>query len=198
MIPSPAIDSPAINSPAIDSPARDPLLSATDLAQLVQVHGRRLRNFIRRRVGNAADVDDLVQDTCLEALRCLGRYQGHSRPETWFFGIAMNLVRSHYKHAYARPRFEDESAGADIQDDLSEDPLDTLARHQEIDRLLKLVEELPEPSSTVLTLVFDERLTYEQAAHRLQIPIGTVRSRISRVRALLKNTPQPSNHQAQT
>jgi RNA polymerase sigma factor (sigma-70 family) len=186
-----------MSSQSVDPPSREPLLSAADLAQLVRVHGRRLRNFIRRRVGNAADIDDLVQDTCLEALRCLGRYQGNSRPETWFFGIAMNLVRNHYKHVYAHPKLEDESSGLEVEEDMSEDPLDTLARHQEIERLRKLVEQLPEASSVVLTLVFDEHLTYEQAADRLQIPIGTVRSRISRVRSLLKSHSQHLGHQAQ-
>lgn len=164
----------------------DSLLSVSDLARLVREHGRRLRNFIRRRVANGADVEDLMQETCFEALRCLGRYQGHSRPETWLFGIAMNLVRNHYKQARARPVFEDEKAGIDAQADMAEDPLDTLERLQEIDRLLGVVECLPEGSAMVLTLVFDEQLTYEEAASRLQIPVGTVRSRIARARAMLR------------
>jgi RNA polymerase sigma factor (sigma-70 family) len=164
----------------------DPLLSASDLERLVRQHGRRLHNFIRRRVGNTADVDDLVQDTCLEALRCLRRYQGHSRPETWLFGIALNLVRSHYKHARTRPVFEEEDAGLDAQAEMAEDPRETIERLQEINRLLHVVEQLPEASASVLTLVFDERLSYEQAASRLQIPVGTVRSRIARARALLR------------
>lgn len=176
-----------------DNPNHPPL-TPTDLSRLVRQYGARLRNFIRRRVGNAADVDDLVQDTCLEALRCLHRYQGHSRPETWLFGIAMNLVRGHYKRARYQPILEEEEAGLEAQEDLSEDPLDTLARYQEIERMHSLVGELPEASSSVLTLVFDERLTYEQAADRLQIPVGTVRSRIARARALLKSDKQPRSH----
>jgi RNA polymerase sigma factor (sigma-70 family) len=181
-------------SPSAEDVANDSLLSTTDLACLVRDHGLRLRNFIRRRVGNAADVDDLVQDTCLEALRCLGRYQGHSRPETWLFGIALNLVRGHYKRASTQPMFEDEEAGLTVQEGMSEDPLDTLARHQEIERLHHLVSDLPKAASMVMTLVFDEHLTYEQAASRLRIPIGTVRSRIARVRALLKSDKQSRNH----
>jgi RNA polymerase sigma-70 factor (ECF subfamily) len=48
------------------------------------------------------------------------------------------------------------------------------------------VDRLPQESVTVLTVVIDERLTYEQAAERLRIPVGTVRSRLSRARAILK------------
>jgi len=187
-----------MSSPSTEPIDSDPLLSANDLAQLVHVHGRRLRNFIRRRVGNAADVDDLVQDTCVEALRCLNGYRGNSRPETWLFGIAMNLVRGHYKHAHTRTIFVEEEAGLDAQEDMSEDPLDTLARNQEIERMFRLVEDLPENASAVLRLVFDERLTYEQAASRLQIPVGTVRSRISRVRALLRGGSAPQIHQSKS
>jgi RNA polymerase sigma factor (sigma-70 family) len=168
-----------------------PPLTPADLSRLVREDGARLRNFIRRRVGNAADVDDLVQDTCLEALRCLHQYQGHSRPETWLFGIAMNLVRGHYKRARIQPIFEEEEMGLDAQLDFSEDPIDTLARYQDIERMHLLVDALPEAQSNVLKLVFDERLTYEQAADRLKIPVGTVRSRIARVRALLKSDKLP-------
>jgi RNA polymerase sigma-70 factor (ECF subfamily) len=79
------------------------LLTEADLARLVRVHGRSLRNFIHRRVGNTADVEDLMQDIYLEALQCLGRYQGAPRPETWLFSIALNLVRGHCKHVSLRP-----------------------------------------------------------------------------------------------
>lgn len=172
-----------------------PLLSASDLERLVRSQGRRLHNFIRRRVGNAADVEDLVQDTCLEALRCLARYQGQSKPETWLFGIALNLVRGHYKQARSRPVFEDEDAGLDVQAEMAEDPRETLERLQEIGRLLRVVEQLPVASASVLTLVFDERLTYEQAAKRLQIPVGTVRSRIARARAQLRGDSPTTKEQ---
>ena len=172
------------------------LLSASDLERLVRVHGRRLHNFIRRRVGNAADVEDLVQDTCVEALRCLPRYRGQSRPETWLFGIALNLVRGHYKHAKSRPVFEEEEEGLEAQAEMAEDPREVIERLQEISRLLRVVEQLPEASASVLTLVFDERLTYEEAASRLQIPVGTVRSRIARARALLRGHSTASKEQS--
>lgn len=181
-----------------NAPDPSSLLSDVDLERLVRDHGRRLHNFIRRRVGNGADVDDLVQDTCLEALRSLKHYQGRSRPETWLFGIAVNLVRGHYKHARTKPVFEREEEGVDVQAEMAEDPRETIERLQEVSRMLDVVEGLPESFAQVLTLVFDEQLTYEQAATRLKIPIGTVRSRIARARALLKGhttgTKEPAHH----
>jgi RNA polymerase sigma factor (sigma-70 family) len=171
-------------------PARAlPLLAAADLDHLVRTHGRRLRNFIRRRVGNAADVEDLVQDTCLEALRCMAHFHGTARPETWLFGIALNLVRGHFRRAGLRPAAEGEAADTDA-DALAEDPVETIERHQEIDRMVRLMDRLPRASVSVLTLVFDEQLTYEQAASRLQVPVGTIRSRIARARTMLKGPQQ--------
>lgn len=174
-----------------------PLLSTSDLERLVRDHGRRLRNFIRRRIGNAADVEDLVQDTCLEALRCIGRYQGQSKPETWLFGIALNLVRGHYKQSRSRSAMEHAESAEDTPVEMAEDPRETLERQQEIHRLVRIVDRLPAQSIAVLTLVFDDQLTYSEAASRLQIPIGTVRSRIARARVMLRgeadvNTAQES------
>lgn len=49
---------------------------------LARTHAARLASFLRRRVGNPHDVEDLVQDTLLEAVRCIDQFQGQSRPET--------------------------------------------------------------------------------------------------------------------
>jgi RNA polymerase sigma factor (sigma-70 family) len=169
------------------------LLTEADLERLVRTHSRRLHNFIHRRVGNIADVEDLMQDTCLEALRCLGRFQGASRPETWLFGIALNLVRGHYKRAGSRPVLVAEISEEEAPSETFEDPVETVERFEEIGRLSQRMEELSPASVSVLTLVFDERLTYEQAAHRLHIPVGTVRSRIARARAVLKKRTNTKN-----
>lgn len=172
-----------------------PLLSSADLERLVRDHGRRLRNFIRRRIGNAADVEDLVQDTCLEALRCIERYQGNSKPETWLFGIALNLVRGHYKQSRLRPGLEQAEFSTDIATEMAEDPRETLERQQEIRRLSRVMDRMPTASVAVLTLVFDDQLTYAEAASKLQIPIGTVRSRIARARVMLRGDADASEVQ---
>jgi RNA polymerase sigma factor (sigma-70 family) len=173
----------AIISPPLPYPA----LTLADLDGLVRAHGRRLRHFIRRRVANADDVEDLLQDTYLEALRCLDRFQGASRPETWLFGIAVNLVRGHYKRNAHRPLFEDELEEEIRETELAQDPLEAIARMQAITRLERAADRLPLDTRRVLTLVLDEHLSYEEAADRLCIPVGTVRSRLSRARAALRS-----------
>jgi RNA polymerase sigma factor (sigma-70 family) len=156
-----------------------------DVEELVRTHARRLRNFVRRRVGNPQDVDDLVQETCMEAIRCADKFQGHSLPETWLFGIAMNLMRNFYKNARMQSIFDYNDADK-MPDTLAEDTLDTVARHQLLDRFRRVLDKLSPETQLILELVFDTQCSYEEAAAILGIPVGTVRSRISRARDLLK------------
>jgi RNA polymerase sigma factor (sigma-70 family) len=167
-----------------------PLLNEDALAAMIRLHGKRLQNFIRRRVGNPSDVEDLAQETCLEAFRCLSQYKGQSRPETWLFGIALNLVRSYYKRAQSMIETEDGDGDTTDIASSSEDPAYVVENRQRLLRVRVAVDCLSEESIAVLILVFDEQLTYEQAATVLHIPIGTVRSRVSRARAMLKEIDQ--------
>lgn len=163
-------------------------LDHESLSLLLKKHSRRLYSFVRRRVRNPADVEDLVQETCVEALRCLSRFQGHSRPETWLFGIAMNLVRSHYKTTRAHDVFDYAEENEDEKHPIAEDTLDTVERYQMLARVDAVLKELPEDTRQLLQLVFDDNCSYEEAAEILGIPLGTVRSRLSRARALIKKS----------
>lgn len=161
-------------------------LSLHELDQLVRVHSGRLANFLRRRVGNPHDVEDLVQDTLLEAVRCVDQFQRQSRPETWLFGIAMNLMRNYYKRSRQRD-FHVSADADDIASEAADDPLE-IAHYREVaDRVARLLPALSHDHQQLLHLVVWDDLSYEEAATRLSIPIGTVRSRVSRARSFLKS-----------
>jgi RNA polymerase sigma factor (sigma-70 family) len=162
------------------------LLRGIDLEQLIRAHSRRLYNFVRRRVGNPADVDDLVQDTYVEAVKSVGKFHGYSRPETWLFGIAMNLVRNHYKRAHLHNVFE-YSDVEDMHGDTAEDPMEAAERHQTMIRIVNAIGQLPRETQMIFHLIFDDNCSYEEAATTLGMPVGTIRSRISRARALLRD-----------
>jgi RNA polymerase sigma factor (sigma-70 family) len=158
-----------------------------DIEDLIRTHSRRLHSFVRRRIGNPQDVEDLVQETCLEAIRCMDKFQGQSRPETWLFGIAMNLMRNYYKSARQHDIF-DYNDTEDAPHAMAEDTVDTVERHETLERLGKALQTLPHETQLILELVFDAQCSYEEAAAILGIPIGTVRSRISRARGMLKDS----------
>jgi RNA polymerase sigma factor (sigma-70 family) len=174
-------------APSDDSafPPQQTRLDMTELDQLVRTHAARLASFLRRRVGNPQDVEDLVQDTLLEAVRCIDQFQGQSRPETWLFGIAVNLTRNYYKRAKLRDIYTDADTD-DVPSNSADNPADIAEHRERMRRVASAVRELPENSHQLLQYVVQDDLSYEEVAHQLGIPIGTVRSRISRARAFLK------------
>jgi RNA polymerase sigma factor (sigma-70 family) len=153
---------------------------------LVRAHASRLASFVRRRIGNPADVEDIVQDTLLEAVRCLDRFQGHSKPETWLFGIALNLTRNHYKRAKVRDVYSDVDTD-EVPSERADDPSQIAEYRERMFRVVHAVDALPDDTHQLLQFIFDDELSYKEIATRLGIPVGTVRSRISRARSALRN-----------
>lgn len=161
-------------------------LGRREFEQLVRAQNARLHSFVRRRVGNPSDVEDIVQDTMVEALKGLDRYRGQSRPETWIFGIAMNLIRNHYKRGRVRDVVDHDSEVESIAVEGGSDPARVCEHREMLRRMHVVCERLNEDTRVILERVFDDCLTYEETACVLGIPVGTVRSRIARVRLQLR------------
>ncbi|AIR67754.1 RNA polymerase sigma factor [Dickeya fangzhongdai] len=161
--------------------------NTVDWEQVFRLHGKRLQNFIRKRVSNREDVEDLQQMTYLEVLKNREKFAGASRPETWVFGIALNLVRNHFKQARYR--------AVDISDDALEamevlstdiDPSRITECDHSLNRALTASAHLPEETRKMLMMLLDADVSYQDIAEQLNIPIGTVRSRLSRARGYLR------------
>jgi RNA polymerase sigma factor (sigma-70 family) len=162
-------------------------MSLQEIESLARTHGTRLTSFLRRRVGNPHDVEDLVQDTLLEAMRCMSQFQGQSRPETWLFGIALNLSRTYHKRARVRDIYVDVET-EDIPSQRCDDPCEIAAQRQSLACLADAMRQLPGDSYKLLELVVQANLSYDDAAREMGIPIGTVRSRVSRMRSQLRRS----------
>lgn len=154
--------------------------------KLVAAQHKRLFNFIRKHIKNPADAEDLTQQTFIEAWRSLQNFRGEASPTTWLFGIAMNLVRNFSTRSVAN-RYEFVSDEVlNYVESAADTPAAAAERRSTIkflDRELSLLE--PEMRE-VLILVCMEGMAYQDAAEVLNIPIGTVRSRVSRARAYLR------------
>lgn len=159
---------------------------AIDLDRLFRTHQVHLYRFVRRYVRNNEDAEDVVQQTFVEAVRCAPRFAGLSKPSTWLFGIALNLARNHVRRSCA-----------DLSDTVEETLLEQIADEHanpaqlvEMRQIAMLAQEMMENLSGDMRHTFEAVLegdcTYEDAATRLGIPIGTVRSRVSRVRAAIR------------
>ena len=140
----------------------------------------RLRRFAYGLTGSLEDGDDLVQGACERALRRLDQFQPGTRFDSWMYRIVQNLWIDQRRARQVRPE-----AGMEPAD------LEALAvgdAERELDARLALtnvqraVKALPDEQRAVLLLVCVEGLSYKAAAEVLEIPLGTVMSRLARAR----------------
>ncbi len=141
----------------------------------------QLRRYARGLLYDREQADDLVQDTLERAWTKLSQWQaqrGELRP--WAFSIMHNLFVDQLR---GRRHQLEEAAGQALPDQVqAATQTDGLAL-RDLDRMLQ---RLPPDHREVLLLVAVEGLTYEQTAAVLQVPVGTVMSRLSRARARLR------------
>ena len=155
-------------------------------SDLVARHRQRLVRFVLRHVGHAAEAEDLAQQAFAEAARAYAGFRGESQLSTWLYGIAMNLVRNHLARApQRRYGFDDESALDHIAGH-GPDPEQQCAMNQLVRVLQSELDGLMPEMREVLLLVALDDMPYEDAATLLAVPVGTVRSRVSRARAHLR------------
>ena len=153
---------------------------------LVRDHQQRLYRFVLHKISHAADAEDLTEQAFVEAAKAYQTYRGESELSTWLYGVAMNLVRNYLTRApHPRYGFETEDALNEIGSDQA-DPSQQLAHSQAIRVLQREIDGLPEDMRNVLLMVAMDELSYEEAAVMLAVPVGTVRSRVSRARSTLR------------
>lgn len=150
-----------------------------------RAHGQSIYRFIMRRVRSAEDAEDILQATYLGAWESRASYRGHAKPKTWLTAIALNVVRNHVS------RTSDYRFVVEPIEDHEEELVDLLAPERRIcvkqrfARFLEFAESLSPQQQHMLELLFIDKQSYVQAARTLGIPVGTVRSRLSRLRAKL-------------
>ena len=158
-------------------------------------HFGSIYRFAACRVGRDAALD-IAAETFAQALRSLDRLDAERDARAWLFGIATNVLRHHRRAeqrrfgAYMTVRGLHEASGEDGQS--GED--DSLAREHLVEALVSLD---ARDRETLLLFAWAD-LSYEEIATALEIPLGTVRSRIHRARHVLRESlserPESSDH----
>ncbi len=190
MIAQPAAQTSASALPAgaafIEAPETPPRSQEALFRKLVLDHRQRLYRFVVKHIGWGTDAEDITQQAFVEAAHSYASFKGESELSTWLYGIAMNLVRNYLSRSpHRRFQFEDDEVLAETSSDRP-DPSEQLAQTQAVRALQDALNELPPEMRDVLMLVAYEELSYEDAAVMMSIPVGTVRSRVSRARAALR------------
>jgi RNA polymerase sigma-70 factor, ECF subfamily len=142
--------------------------------------GPMLLAYFRRQRALAAVADDLLQETFVRALRQPARFRAAISPRAYLFGIARHLSLD----ALRRQRFAEPLA--------DEAAVDTPVADPRIEAMRAAIAALPETHREPLLLKLQQELSYEEIAVALDIPIGTVRSRLHHAVARLQKTLNPA------
>ena len=170
---------------------------------LFERHARAVYNHLFRRCADWSSAEDLTSVVFLEAWRKRHRVElDRESALPWLLGVATNVVLNHrrsvrrYRAALSRVPLPEIGAPASVGvQDFAGDAAGRVAAESEMRLILVLVERLPERERQVLELCAWDGLSYEDAAAVLGVPVGTVRSRLSRARDRLRELERRSGHE---
>lgn len=151
--------------------------STEAFSRLVDRHQQALRAFLRRACGDWAQADDLAQETFLAAWSRIGRLKAGASVRAWLCGIGYNKHLTAARSA-GRERARASAYEADREPAFEAQPEDRLA-------LEKAMAELPAEQRACVALCLAADFSHAEAAEALDMPLGTVKSHVSRGRARL-------------
>lgn len=152
-------------------------------AELFDRYFAAISRFFRHKVsGTLQEQDDLVQATFTACLSAAPRYRGEGSVRSFLFSIAYNVLRRHYEHRARDARID---FGTVSIHDLAPGPATAVGRKAEVAVLIAAMRRLPVELQTALELHYWEETTVAEVALVLELPVGTVKTRLRRGRALL-------------
>ena len=165
-------------------------------ARLLAEHQEKLYRVAYRMAGHHEDAQDLMQDALLEAYRSFKKFQRGTYFDKWLYRIMTNTFIDRQRHkkrvgpvdSLDAPLFggeEGETAGRDIAD-LEQEPSRVILREKFDEPVQKALDSLPPEFRAVLILSDVEEFSYEEISEMMETPIGTVRSRLHRARAMMR------------
>jgi RNA polymerase sigma-70 factor, ECF subfamily len=164
---------------------------------LVIKYHRKLGRLLSRMVRDAAEVEDITQETFIKAYRALPGFRGESAFYTWLYRIGVNTAKNYLVAHKRQPVSSDvqaEDAENYAEGDLLRDiatPDAELQTKQIAKAVNEAVDALPDELRTAITLREIEGMSYEEIAQLMECPIGTVRSRIFRAREAIAERIRP-------
>lgn len=139
---------------------------------------------------NQAEAEDLVQETCLRALRAKERLRPDSNVKSWLFTILRNIWLNQLRQRKTAPGMVELDAEEHVANrtmDSSRDPHAAYVSDLEGEEVRRAIELLPLEFREIILLREYEELSYEEIATMLQCPVGTVMSRLARARSKLRD-----------
>ncbi|MER3472711.1 MAG: RNA polymerase subunit sigma-24 [Armatimonadota bacterium] len=170
-------------------------------AEVVDAYYARIYNLFCHMVTDTHLAADLTQDTFVKAYEAFGRFRGEASVYTWLYRIAINEYRSYLRRLRREQEFLSRSLDEPVEadgdslytelPDPSPSALQLLEKEELRQRVQQAVQSLP-PRYRVFAILRDlEGMSYEQIAEVTGLPLDTVKTRISRARALLRRKLEP-------
>ena len=171
---------------------REDIRKQDDFKEEIIPHLDAIYNFALRLTSDPNDAEDLVQDTIVKAYRFFSSYEKGTNAKAWLFRILKNSYINNYRKQSKQPHQVDYNDIASYYESIRSEQTDTtdleniLYRELLDDDITNALSLLPDEFRTVVLLCDVEGFTYEEIANMVDVPIGTIRSRLHRGRNLLR------------
>jgi len=168
--------------------------------QLVARYQNKIIGYAARMLNDPVEAEDVAQETFIKAYRSLASFRGESSFSTWLYRIATNLcidrvrkIKRSPKPAYSldEPIDADEDKGGREVADTTFEPSMSIERDEVRRRVRETVAEMPEKLRAVIVMCDIQGMSYESIAEVLNVPLGTVKSRLFHARADLARRLRP-------
>lgn len=165
--------------------------------ELVRLYERRVFSLIFRMLGNAAEAEDMAQEVFVQVFKAIGNFRGDSKLSTWIYRIAINLCKNRAKYLKVRHANEQDEleevaerthlGGQAVTNVAQVERPDEMIAGKEVERVVQqAISQIDETFRECLILRDVEELSYEEIGEITSLPPGTVKSRIFRARAMLR------------
>lgn len=165
--------------------------------ELITRYQRYIFNLIYQHLGKTQDIEDIAQEVFIRIFRFIKKYRGEASFESWIYKIVLNYCRSYVRRRAMINRLffiplerADDERSVDFienQPSAQENPMDLIEHRRIAENIIAEVRKLPSIYKDILIMREVNGLSYEEISTILGISIGTVKSRISRARAMIRD-----------
>ena len=171
--------------PLHDLVARSQQHDAQAFAQLMTHTQTGVYNLAYRILGNREEAEDLTQEVFLRVWRVLPEFRGDSKFTTWLYRITSNTCLNRRRQLRAH-LYQVDSESTLLQTPTPEPgPAEQTSETDRRQRIWTAVQQLPRKYAVVITLFYQEQLSYQEIAEVLSLPLGTVKAHLNRARKAL-------------
>ena len=155
--------------------------------EIVRLHRRKVFNIAYKFVGKHDEAEDLAQEIFLKIFKSLGTFDRRANFQTWLISVSRNLCIDHYRSIRKERETIDREIDANELTPASNEPgpMASLEHRDRVALLRGALEKLPATLRSAVLMRDIQELSYQEIAHKLHLPEGTVKSRINRGRTEL-------------